>query len=58
MECVSFVKIDNDEKQKGHYFAFDEALKTFSVKFIKQNINGNVIDEDKLKLQVKATQSE
>ncbi|PKB96693.1 hypothetical protein RhiirA5_506875 [Rhizophagus irregularis] len=58
LECVSSVKIDNDEKRKGHYFAFDEALETFGVKFIKQNITGNVVDDNKLKLQVKAAQSE
>jgi len=33
----------------GHYFAFDEALETFGVKFIKQNVTGNVINEDNLK---------
>ncbi|GBC30322.2 hypothetical protein GLOIN_2v1785590 [Rhizophagus irregularis DAOM 181602=DAOM 197198] len=58
LECVSSVKIDNDEKRKGHYFAFDESLETFGVKFIKQNITGNVVDDNKLKLQVKAAQSE
>ena len=58
LECASSVKIDNDEKRKGHYFAFDEALETFGVKFIKQNITGNVINVDNLKLQVKAAQSE
>lgn len=58
LECASSVKIDNDEKRKGHYFAFDEALETFGIKFIKQNIAGNVIDVNNLKLQVKAAQSE
>ncbi len=42
----------------GHYFAFDEALKTFGIKFIKQNITGNVINEENLKRQIKAAQSE
>jgi hypothetical protein len=36
-----------------HYYAFDEALETFGVKFIKENITGNVINEDNLKNQIK-----
>ncbi|RHZ90049.1 hypothetical protein Glove_8g125 [Diversispora epigaea] len=44
--------------QNGHYFAFDEALETFGVKFIKQNITGNVVNEKNLKRQIKAAQSE
>ena len=27
--------------REGHYFGFDEALKRFGVKFVKQNIGGN-----------------
>ncbi len=42
----------------GHYFAFDEALETFGVKFIKQNVTGNVINEDNLKRQIKSAQNE
>ncbi|CAB5326022.1 unnamed protein product [Rhizophagus irregularis] len=38
--------------------AFDKALETFGVKFIKQNVTGNVIDQENLKRQVKASQSE
>ncbi|GBC20034.2 hypothetical protein GLOIN_2v1785590 [Rhizophagus irregularis DAOM 181602=DAOM 197198] len=38
LECVSSVKIDNDENER--------------------NITGNVVDDNKLKLQVKAAQSE
>ena len=30
----------------------------FGVKFIKQNITGNVINEENLKLQIKASQNE
>jgi hypothetical protein len=44
--------------QDGHYFAFDEALETFGVKFIKQNVTGNIINEEELKRQIKAAQSE
>ena len=44
--------------KESHYYAFDEALETFGVKFIKQNITGNVINEENLKRQIKAAQSE
>jgi hypothetical protein len=43
--------------KKGHYFAFDEALEFFGVKYVKQNIK-KVISEDDLKLQIKAVQAE
>ncbi|UZO19766.1 uncharacterized protein OCT59_011037 [Rhizophagus irregularis] len=46
------------EDRFGHFMAFDEALETFGVKFIKQNVTGNVIDQENLKRQVKASQSE
>ena len=36
----------------GHYFAFDEALERFGVKFVKQNIEGKTMDNEKLKLQI------
>ena len=39
-------------------FAFDETLETFGVRFIKQNVTGNVINEDILKKNIKAVQSE
>ncbi|RHZ78052.1 hypothetical protein Glove_168g330 [Diversispora epigaea] len=42
----------------NYYFAFDEALETFGVKFIKQNIIGNVFDNEILKRQIKAAQTE
>ncbi|RHZ84801.1 hypothetical protein Glove_74g102 [Diversispora epigaea] len=42
----------------NHYFAFDEALETFGVKFIKQNITGNVFDNETLKRRIKAAQTE
>ena len=50
LKCVASIKIDNKEKRKGHYFAFDEALEIFGVKFIKQNITGNVVNVNNLKL--------
>ena len=49
---------DGIENQKPICFGFDEALETFRVHFIKQNITGNVIDETKLKANIKAAQTE
>ncbi|RHZ56814.1 hypothetical protein Glove_396g30 [Diversispora epigaea] len=52
-------KIPHEESDSRHIcFAFDEALETFGVKYIKQNINGNTIDEKNLKNQIKACQDE
>ncbi len=36
----------------GHFFAFDEALERFDVKFVKQNIRENYMDIENLKLQI------
>ncbi|GBB98812.1 hypothetical protein RclHR1_03330009 [Rhizophagus clarus] len=44
--------------QKGHFYAFDEALETFGVKFIKENITGNIYNIENLKRQIKAAQAE
>lgn len=49
---------DINNNQKPVSFGFDEALETFGVHFIKQNITGNVIDETKLKANIKASQTE
>ncbi|EXX72770.1 hypothetical protein GLOIN_2v1761305 [Rhizophagus irregularis DAOM 181602=DAOM 197198] len=38
--------------RKGHYPAFDEALKTYGIGYIKQNIIGNIIDQENLNLQI------
>ena len=43
---------------EGHYLAVDETLEIYSVKFIKQNITGNVVDDETLKTKIKAAQSE
>jgi hypothetical protein len=52
-------RIPREESDSRHIcFAFDEALETFGVKYIKQNINGNCIDEKNLKNQIKACQEE
>ncbi|RHZ56362.1 hypothetical protein Glove_402g38 [Diversispora epigaea] len=58
LRCVASIKINDDEKRKGHYFAYDEALETFGVKFIKQNITGDVINIENLKNQIKSVQNE
>ncbi|RHZ83701.1 hypothetical protein Glove_88g137 [Diversispora epigaea] len=58
LEYTASIKIDDNKKRRGHYFAFDKALETLGVKFIKQNITGNLVDINNLKLQVKAAQSE
>ena len=41
-----------------YFFAFDEALERFGVKFVKQNIGGNCMDIDNLKLQISSVQAE
>ncbi len=35
--------------REGYYYTFDETLETFDMKFIKQNITSNVINEENLK---------
>ncbi|GBB99618.1 hypothetical protein RclHR1_35830001 [Rhizophagus clarus] len=42
--------------EKPICFRFDEVLETFGVHFIKQNINGNIINKAKLKANIKAAQ--
>ncbi|RIA85299.1 hypothetical protein C1645_830979 [Glomus cerebriforme] len=44
--------------KKGHYPAFDEALEMRDVRYIKQNIIRNVVDQENLTLQIQATQEE
>src|SRR5437868_1391362 len=39
----------------GHFYAFDEALETFGMKFTKQNITGNIYNNETLKRQIKAS---
>src|SRR5687768_1291381 len=48
--------IDEDHNNARHIcFGFDEALETFGVRFIKQNISENVFDEKSLRNQIKAS---
>ncbi|PKC17135.1 hypothetical protein RhiirA5_369304 [Rhizophagus irregularis] len=58
LRYAASIRIDHNEKRKRHFFAYDEALETFGVKFIKQNISGNVINMESLKLQIKSAQTE
>ncbi|RIA90783.1 hypothetical protein C1645_822932 [Glomus cerebriforme] len=52
-------KIPHENNDSHHTcFGFDEALKTFGIKFIKKNITGNIIDDKNLKNQIKACQDE
>ncbi len=44
--------------REGHFYAFDEALETFGIKYIKKNITGNVYNNENLKRQIKAAQAE
>ncbi|RIA88795.1 hypothetical protein C1645_825828 [Glomus cerebriforme] len=55
--CSSF-KIPNENLKNMHhiYFRFNEALETFGMKFIKQHISENVIDEKNRKDQIKDAQ--
>ena len=43
--------------QEGYYFAYDKALETFGVKFVKQNMTGWATDSDNLIKNIKAIQS-
>ncbi|RIA86648.1 hypothetical protein C1645_828976 [Glomus cerebriforme] len=54
LKCVCSVNLTHP----GHYFAFDEALERFGVKFIKQNIGGKTMDMDELKSQISSVQTE
>ncbi|CAG8737227.1 2693_t:CDS:2, partial [Rhizophagus irregularis] len=42
----------NYMKSTGIFYAFDEALETFGIKFIKENITGNVYKNENLKRQI------
>jgi hypothetical protein len=44
--------------REGHYLAFDETIEVYGVKFIKQNISGNLVHQETLDLKITAAQSE
>jgi hypothetical protein len=44
--------------REGRYFAFDEALERFGVKFIKNNIGGDLINPENLRRQIQGAQAE
>ncbi|CAG8720536.1 9235_t:CDS:2, partial [Cetraspora pellucida] len=54
LQTVYSVNLTNKE----HYLAFDKALKTYSVKYIKQNITSNLADQEMIMSKIKATQNE
>jgi hypothetical protein len=54
LKTVCSVNITNE----GHYLAFDEALETYGVNFVKQNISRNLTDQQTVMLKIKAAQSE
>jgi hypothetical protein len=57
--CSAFkIPRDINEDPKHICFGFDEALEIFGVRFIKQNVCGNVIDEKNLRDQIKSSQDE
>jgi hypothetical protein len=41
-----------------HFYAYDEMLETFGIKYIKENIIENIYDNENLKRQIKASQTE
>ncbi|GBB83785.1 hypothetical protein RclHR1_10450008 [Rhizophagus clarus] len=54
LEFVSSVNLTHD----GHFYAFDETLEIFGVKYIKKNVTGNIYNIKNLKKQIKAAQIE
>ncbi|RHZ87427.1 hypothetical protein Glove_35g41 [Diversispora epigaea] len=58
LQEVGVFKLIPNNENSHICFAFDEALETFGVRFIKQNITGNIINEETLKRNIKAAQSE
>src|SRR3954454_5734513 len=59
LHYVSSFKIPREDDDTHHIcFGFDEALETFGVRYVKQNITGNTIDEKSLRDQIKACQDE
>ncbi|GES98757.1 hypothetical protein GLOIN_2v1482460 [Rhizophagus clarus] len=58
LKYVGAFRLPRTMDEKPICFGFDEAFETFGVHFIKQNINGNIINEAKLKANIKAAQEE
>src|SRR5207245_7242358 len=59
LRCCGAFKIpqSNPKNVYNVCFGFDKALEMFGVRFIKGNVSGNVIDEENLKNQIKASQN-
>ncbi|GBB92691.1 hypothetical protein RclHR1_20420001 [Rhizophagus clarus] len=57
--CGAFkIPCDVNEDSRHVCFSFDETLETFGVRFVKQNVYGNIIDEKNLRDQIKSSQDE
>ncbi|RGB23078.1 hypothetical protein C1646_775049 [Rhizophagus diaphanus] len=55
--CSAFKIPRNVNKDSRHvYFGFNEVLEIFGVRFIKQNVYGNIIDKKNLRDQIKSSQ--
>ena len=54
LRCVCSVNLT----RSGYYFAFDEALERFGIKFVKQNIGRKILSEEELSLQISSVQTE
>ncbi|CAG8676059.1 13414_t:CDS:2, partial [Ambispora gerdemannii] len=54
LQVVPSINLTHEE----HYFAFDETLKTFRVKFIKENMTRQMTNSENLKQNIKVTQAE
>ena len=51
---ITSINLTNED----HYLAFDEALETYGINFIKQNISRNLTDQLTLIMKIKAAQNE
>ena len=57
--CSAFKILCDINKESRHVcFDFDEALEMFGIRFVKQNVCENIIDEKNLKDQIKSSQDE
>ncbi|KAF0455591.1 hypothetical protein F8M41_001472 [Gigaspora margarita] len=43
--------------KEGYYFAFNKALETYGIKYTKQNITNNLIDQQTMILKIQAVQN-
>ncbi|RIB24286.1 hypothetical protein C2G38_2168927 [Gigaspora rosea] len=55
---IRYTKSVINMTQKGYYFAYDEDLETFGIKFIKENMVGHKTNLENLKRNIKSAQAE